>query len=138
MHDIDKVAEVLDRHHVPELLTGVICLGLGVLGATMLITPDEYGSNASFRVAFEWATPQAWGATLIGFCVVTLMALGLKRRDIYWPLLFIVGWLTTWCVALASAVLEPGTVPSGTVVYTLLNAVVAILGLSYMRESNKQ
>ncbi|WP_191564965.1 hypothetical protein [Janibacter melonis] len=138
MHDIDRVFHVLDRHHVPELISGVICAGLVVLGTTMLATPGEYFSTRSFRVAFEWATPQAWGVTLIAACTTTLISLALRRRDVYWPITFVVLWLCAWCTALGRAVPDPNTVPSGTVVYTTLGLVLALIAISCAREGRHQ
>ena len=45
------VGRALDRSHVPETFTAILCVGLTLLGLDMLRDPTSYSERATFHVA---------------------------------------------------------------------------------------
>ena len=131
------VGRALDRSHVPETFTAILCAGLTLLGLDMLRDPASYVERATFHVAVGpdgWAQPGLWGALLILPCVATLLALAARRRDVYWPLAGVAGWLTAWSTAIVLGAANPDSVASAVIAYGTLTTFATLLALVYQRE----
>ena len=127
----------LDRSHVPETFTAILCVGMTLLGLDMLRDPASYAERPTFNVAVGpdgWAQPQLWGVLLILPCVATLLALVARRRDVYWPLAGVALWLTAWSTAIVLGANNPDSVASAVIAYGTLTAFATILALVYQRE----
>lgn len=131
-----RLATALDRHHVPETLTALMCVGLSVLAIDMMAAPETY-DRPSFAVAVSWAQPAVWGVALLAPCVATLAALAARRRDVYWLLWCIVVWLTAWSAAAHLSAADPAAVRSASIIYTLVTCISAILAGVYAREGRR-
>ena len=131
------VGRALDRSHVPETFTAILCVGLTLLGLDMLRDPVSYSERATFHVAVGpdgWAHPALWGVLLILPCVATLLVLAARRRDVYWPLAGVAAWLTAWSVAIVLGADNPDSVASAVIAYGTLGTFATILALVYQRE----
>lgn len=138
---LSVLTRTLDRHRVPETVTVIVCVGLIALGADMVADPISYALRPSFSVAVGpdgWAHPRVWGLTLIAPCVGTILSLVVHRRDVYWPLTAVTGWLTCWSVALALGTPDPQSVRSAAIIYSTLSLLTGVLSLVYMREGRTQ
>lgn len=137
MPRLTDVGRVLDRYHLPELITTISCLAFLLLGLDMLRDPVSYAARPTFAEAVGpdgWAAPQVWAVLLIAPCVATLLSLAARRRDVFWPLFAVTAWLCAWSVALAKGADDPDAVSSALIVYTLLATILAAITLVYMRE----
>lgn len=131
------VGRALDRSHVPETFTAILCVGLTLLGLDMLRDPTSYSERATFDVAVGpdgWAQPGLWGVLLVLPCVATLLALAARRRDVYWPLAGVALWLTAWSIAIVLGAANPDAVASAVIAYGTLGAFATLLALVYQRE----
>ena len=131
------VGRALDRSHVPETFTAILCVGLTLLGLDMLRDPTSYSERATFHVAVGpdgWAHPALWGVLLILPCVATLLVLAARRRDVYWPLAGVALWLTAWSTAIVLGADNPDSVASAVIAYGTLGTFATILALVYQRE----
>lgn len=139
---IEKLTTWLNRSHIPETVTIIVCAGLAVVGGSLIASPDQYTARATFAVALGaggWASPAVWGWALLLPTAATVGALATGRRDVFWPLLAVVAWVTAWSYALAlSDISNPDAVSSATIVYSTLSFLLATLAAMYIKEGGKR
>ena len=128
------------RSRVPEAITSLICLGLLVLSATMILDADRYMASPTFHDALGpggVATPEVWGVLLSIPCAATLLSLLARRRDVYWPLAAIVAWMTAFSYFVAKSANNDGSVSSPVTIYVTLSLVLTLLAIMYAGESDR-
>lgn len=131
-----RLATILDRHRVPEVVTLFLCGGLAAFAIDMIANPATY-DRPTFRVANEWFDPAAWGVLLLLPATATILAILARRRDLWWPLTAMAMWLTAWSAAAYLSAPGELAVNSAAIIYTTLTALTAFMAAVYMRESRE-
>lgn len=132
-HGARRFAARFRRNHGPEVTSGILIMGAIFVGITMVTSPDTYRVR-SFRVALDWASPEAWGVaavlTATAFAVTVVVA-----RDVAWiGALGLTLVVVAWGAATLLAV-PKGGVPSAAVVYSLIAYTCGWLTWLYADES---
>lgn len=65
--------QLTDKYLV-EVLTAVLAVGATAFGVVVIVTAHELAHVGSFRQAFAWAPPHAWGLTMV---VLGVLMIGL-------------------------------------------------------------
>lgn len=128
------------RSRVPEVVTSLICLGLLALSLTLILDADRYVATPTFADALGpdgLAAPEVWGILLAAPCTATLLSLAAHRRDVYWPLFAIVGWMTAFSFFIAKSVGDAKSVSSPVTIYVTISVVLAVLAIMYAREGER-
>lgn len=138
---IARLTEWMNRSHIPETATIIICGGLALLAGSLIVSPDQYVIRATFAVALGpdgWASPIIWGWALLLPALATIASIATGRRDVFWPLLAVISWVTAWSYALALGVRDPDAVSSATIIYSMISLLLALLAAMYVREGDRK
>ena len=119
----------LADNYLAELITCLVALSSGAFGVVIVALPEQFRQAASFRQAFEWLPPFAWGLPMLVFAVLMLGLLTHSRIAAALPTFLLAIMWVAWVVPIA---MSPGFIPSAPIVYTALALFTMLAGFALM------
>lgn len=131
------VGKVGRRHHLPEVLTLLVCFIGFNLGLSLIIAPQRYEESESFRAAVSFASPEAWGGLILAASLIFVLTVFFDRKYAAIPAFVMVGLWSAWAVALIVGA-RSGSPPSSAIVYSGLSWVTLALAVVYLNDRGYQ
>lgn len=115
--------EQLTDKYLVEVLAAVLAVAATAFGVVVIVTAHELAHVGSFRQAFAWAPPHAWGLTMVVLGVLMLGLLVHSRLAAAVPAgLLALVWVA-WSLPIVQS---PGFVWTAFVIYSTIAALTMV------------
>lgn len=129
-----RLLRSVQRSVFPEVTSAIVIMAAATWGIFLLVIPNNF-PRATLGVTFDWASPAAWGVTMIAGAALFGWVLFVDRRSAQWPAVALVGIFTAWGISAWISVPAGGAPP-------ILSSVLALfctaLGILYFNEAHPE